>query len=43
MLNGKFGLKYAAESHIAAIKAVSDAHFGASIVALSQVFNTYKQ
>lgn len=43
LLNGKFGLKYAAESHVAAIKAVAEAHFGASIVALSQVFNNYQQ
>lgn len=38
LLNGKFGLKYSADSHILAIKAVADSHFGASIVALSRVF-----
>jgi len=38
LLNGKFGLKYSTDSHIQSIKAVSEAHFGASVVALSQVF-----
>ena len=43
LLNGKFGLKYGADSHIAAIKAVADAHFGSSIVALSNVFQNFKK
>ena len=38
LLNGKFGLKYSAESHIQAIKAVADSHFSSSIVSLSRVF-----
>ena len=42
LLNGKFGLKYSAESHIVAIKSVADSHFGASIVALSSVFTNFK-
>lgn len=41
LLNGKFGLKFSTESHIAAIKAVAESHFGASIVALSKVFTTF--
>jgi len=39
LLNGKFGLKYSTDSHIKAIKAVADSHFGASVVALSKVFS----
>jgi 26S proteasome regulatory subunit N6 len=35
LFNGKFGLKFAGDSHILAIKAVADSHFSASIVALS--------
>ena len=42
LLSGKFGLKYSADSHIEAIKAVADAHFGSSIVALSTVFTNFK-
>lgn len=42
LLNGKFGLKFSADSHIQAIKNVSEAHFGASIVSLSRVFSEYK-
>lgn len=42
LLNGKFGLKFSSDSHILAIKAVADSHFGASIVALSKVFTTFK-
>ena len=42
LLSGKFGLKYSADSHIEAIKSVADAHFGASIVALSSVFTNFK-
>lgn len=42
LLNGKFGLKFAADSHIQSIKAVADSHFGASIVALSRVFVEFK-
>lgn len=42
LLNGKFGLKFSTDSHILAIKAVADSHFGASIVALSKVFTTFK-
>jgi hypothetical protein len=38
LLNGKFGLKFSGEGHVAAIKAVAEAHFGASVVALSKVF-----
>lgn len=41
LLSGKFGLKYAPESHVDAIKAVADAHFGSSIVALSAVFQKF--
>lgn len=41
-MNGKFGLKFSADSHIKAIKAVSEAHFGASIVALSEIFIEFK-
>lgn len=42
LLNGKFGLKYSADSHIQAIKAVADSHFSSSIVALSRVFVEFK-
>lgn len=42
LLNGKFGLKFAAESHIMAVKAVADAHFSSSIVALNAVFEQYR-
>ena len=42
LLNGKFALKFSTDSHILAIKAVADSHFGASIVALSNVFTTFK-
>ena len=42
LLNGKFGLKYSADSHIEAIKQVSQAHFSSSIVALSNVFKNFK-
>lgn len=42
LLNGKFGLKFSTDSHTLAIKAVADSHFGASIVALSQVFTDFK-
>ena len=41
LLNGKFGLKFSTEGHVAAIKAVAEAHFGASIVALSKVFSNF--
>lgn len=41
LLNGKFGLKFSTESHVAAIKAVAESHFGASIVALSKVFTSF--
>lgn len=43
LLNGKFGLKYGADSNVAAMKAISHAHFSSSIVALSEVFNKYSQ
>jgi hypothetical protein len=43
LLNGKFGLKYSADSHIRSIKAVADAHFGSSVVALSKVFVEFKK
>ena len=43
LLNGKFGLKYSTDSHIQSIKAVSDAHFGSSVVALSKVFQDFKK
>lgn len=43
MLSGKFGLKYSADSHIQAIKAVAEAHFGSSVVALSKVFVEFKK
>lgn len=39
LLSGKFGLKYSTDSHIQAIKAVAEAHFGASVVSLSKVFS----
>lgn len=41
LLNGKFGLKFSGEGHVAAIKAVAEAHFGASVVALSKVFEQF--
>jgi 26S proteasome regulatory subunit N6 len=41
LLNGKFGLKFSGEGHVAAIKAVAEAHFGASVVALSKVFQEF--
>ncbi|MCB0369848.1 MAG: hypothetical protein KDD45_10530 [Bdellovibrionales bacterium] len=43
LLSGKFGLKYSADSHIQAIRSVAEAHFGASVVALSQVFSEFKK
>lgn len=43
LLNGKFGLKYSTDSHIQSIKAVAEAHFGASVVALSKVFREFKK
>lgn len=42
-MNGKFGLKYSIDSHIQSIKAVAEAHFGSSVVALSQVFQQFKK
>lgn len=41
LLNGKFGLKYSTDSHIKSIRAVADAHFGSSVVALSKVFTEF--
>lgn len=41
LLNGKFGLKYSADSHIQAIKQVADSHFSSSIVSLSNVFKKF--
>ena len=35
LLNGKFGLKYGGDSQVHAMKAISNAHFSSSIVALS--------
>ena len=35
LLNGKFGLKYGSDNNVAAMKAISHAHFSSSIVALS--------
>ena len=43
LLSGKFGLKYSADRHIQAIKAVAESHFGASVVALSGVFVDFKK
>lgn len=43
LLNGKFGLKYGAESQVHAMKAISKAHFSSSIVALSEVFRDYNE
>lgn len=43
LLNGKFGLKYSTDSHILGIKAVAEAHFGASVVSLSRVFSEFKK
>lgn len=43
LLSGKFGLKYSGDSHILSIKAVAEAHFGASVVALSRVFVEFKK
>ena len=43
LLNGKFGLKFSSDSHIASIKAVAEAHFSASIVSLSQVFINFHE
>ena len=43
LLNGKFGLKYGADSNVEAMKAVSSAHFSSSIVALSEVFRNYEK
>lgn len=41
LINGKFGLKYAGNSNVAAMKATSSAHFKSSIVDLIQVFKDY--
>ena len=43
LLNGKFGLKYGADSNVEAMKAISKAHFSSSIVALSEVFHNYEK
>ena len=43
LLSGKFGLKYSADSHVQSIKAVAEAHFGASVVSLSQVFTQFQK
>lgn len=43
LLSGKFGLKYSGDPHILSIKAVAEAHFGASVVALSRVFVEFKK
>ena len=43
LLNGKFGLKYGADSNVEAMKAISKAHFSSSIVALSEVFRNYEK
>ena len=43
LLSGKFGLKYSTDPHIKSIKAVANAHFGASVVALSRVFVEFKK
>lgn len=42
LLNGKFGLKFGGERHILAVKAIADAHFSSSIVALTSVYTDYK-
>lgn len=41
LLNGKFGLKFSADTNILAIKAVSQSHFASSIVQLNLVFQKY--
>lgn len=43
LLSGKFGLKYSTDSHVQSIKAVAEAHFGASVVSLSRVFVEFKK
>lgn len=43
LLNGKFGLKYGADSNVEAMKAISHAHFSSSIVALSEVFRNFER
>ena len=43
LINGKFGLKWAGDSHIAAMKATSEAHFKSSIVNLIKVFKDYSK
>lgn len=42
LVNGKFGLKYSGDRHVQAIQAVAEAHFAASVVALSSVFVNFK-
>ena len=41
LINGKFGLKYAGDSNVAAMKATSNAHFKSSIVDLIRVFKDF--
>jgi 26S proteasome regulatory subunit N6 len=43
LINGKFGLKYGADSNITAMKEISEAHFNSSIVALSKVFEKFPE
>ena len=43
LMNGKFGIKYSTDSHIMSIKAVAAAHFGSSVVSLTQVFKDFKK
>ena len=43
LMNGKFGIKYSTDNHVRSIKAVAEAHFGASVVSLTQVFRDFKK
>lgn len=43
LINGKFGLKYAGDSNIDAMKAVAEAHFTSSILSLINVFKKYNK
>jgi hypothetical protein len=42
-INGKFELKYGADTNITAMKAISEAHFISSIVKLSKVFEQFPE
>ena len=43
LINGKFGLKYAGDTNVSAMKATANAHFKSSIVDLIQVFRDFPE